>query len=607
MLQNREKAAGKEGIGVEDCAQEEKERQALENAYAGHDWARVAQLAEQIILRHWPDCTAPGLSRVYYYAAMSLVMQQATDEEGLSLASWWIGQALSLPQSPAGEMLLSRVLGDVNISRHDYVAARAALKRCLCAFDKISLPPGDMLERELKAGALMALAHVEGYLGDNVAGRDHYLAAARLFGDLPQRYAAYSSALHSEHFFASGNVYGVQVMNELHRGVNAIFADIKPLPAMTAASLRERQHRRLRIGYISGDFRQHVMYQFYSGLLRGHDARSFELYAYSLGQVHDVCTDSVAAAVEHFIDMEDVAGDYAAIAQRVREDEIDILVDLSGHCTLSGLPVLAYRPAPVQLSGIGYIHATGMDAVDGFLADSYTAPWAYLSDWDALHEQPMRLRSQFCYVREEALPRPDAAPRRRNGAITWGVFNRYEKITDDMIEAWREILQAVPGSRLLLKNFVVAAPSGRRLIEERLRAHGIDSGRVQLECASSDYLERYLDVDIALDTYPYVGGGTTCDALFMGVPVVTRYGRRYGTRLGLSILRSAGLGELAAATRQDYVARAVQLARDEELLDALHARLRQMLRASPLMDAGRYAGELETLYELLWQEKLRER
>ena len=107
------------------------------------------------------------------------------------------------------------------------------------------------------------------------------------------------------------------------------------------------------------------------------------------------------------------------------------------------------------------------------------------------------------------LPSPDAAPRRRNGAITWGVFNRYEKITDDMIEAWREILQAVPGSRLLLKNFIAAAPSGRRLIEERLRAHGIDSGRVQLECASSDYLERYLDVDIALDTYPYVGGGTT--------------------------------------------------------------------------------------------------
>lgn len=587
--------------------EEEQERQEIEAAYARHDWRAVARLAERIILRYWPDCTAPGLARVYYYAAMSLVMQQRTDEESLSLASWWIAQALSLPQSPVGEMLLSRVLGDVNASRRDYVAAREALLRCLRAFDRISLPPGDALMREMKAGALMALAHAEGYLGDNAAGRDHYLAAAGLFCDLPQRYAAYSSALHSEHFCASGDCDGVEAMNELHRGVNALFAGIEPLPALTAAALRKRRHRRLRIGYLSGDFRQHVMYSFSIGLLRGHDAQRFELFAYSLGPVHDGCTEAVAAAVDHFVDLGNQAGDYLSVAQRVREDEIDILVDLSGHCALSGLPVLAYRPAPVQLSGIGYIHATGMDAVDGFLADSYTAPWAYLSDWDALHEQPMRLRSQFCYVREEALPRPDAASRRRNGAITWGVFNRYEKITDDMIEAWREILQAVPGSRLLLKNFVVAAPSGRRLIEERLRAHGIDSGRVQLECASSDYLERYLDVDIALDTYPYVGGGTTCDALFMGVPVVTRYGRRYGTRLGLSILRSAGLGELAAATRQDYVARAVQFARDEELLDALHARLRQMLRASPLMDAGRYAGELETLYELLWQEKLRER
>lgn len=592
---------------MEDCAQEETEQRALEEAYARHDWGQVAQLAEQIILQHWPDCTAPSLSKVYYYAAMSLVMQQVTGEEGLSLASWWIGQALSLPQSPAGEMLLSRVLGDVNISRHDYAAAREALMRCLSAFDKIALPSGDWLERELKAGTLMALAHVEGYLGDNTAGRDHYLAAALLFDNLPQRYAAYSSALHSEHFCASGTVYGVQVMNELHRGVNAIFADIKPLPEMTAASLRKRQHRRLRIGYISGDFRQHVMYQFYSGLLRGHDARRFELYAYSLGQVHDVCTDAVAAAVEHFIDMEDVAGDYAAIAQRVRDDEIDILVDLSGHCTLSGLPVLAYRPAPVQLSGIGYIHPTGMEAVDGFLTDGYTAPWEYLTDWDGLQEQPIRLRSQFCYARDEDLPCSTGAPCRKNGHITWGVFNRYEKITDTMIDAWREILQAVPGSRLLLKNLIAAVSSGQQLMRRRLRKHGIDDGRVQIENVSSDYMERYLDVDVALDTYPYVGGGTTCDALYMGVPVITRYGRRYGTRLGLSILCNAGLGELAAATTQDYVARAVQLAQDQELLNALHIRLRQMLRSSPLMDVTRYVGEIETLYEWLWQERMAKR
>lgn len=587
--------------------EEEQERQEIEAAYARHDWRAVARLAERIILRYWPDCTAPGLARVYYYAAMSLVMQQRTDEESLSLASWWIAQALSMPQSPVGEMLLSRVLGEMNVSRHDYAEARRALLRCLSAFDHISLSPGDALMCDMKAGALMALAHVEGYLGDNAAGRDHYLAAAGLFSNLPQRYAAYSSALHSEHFCATGDRSGVAVMNELHRGVNALFAGIEPLPAMTAAALRKRQHRRLRIGYISGDFRQHVMYHFYIGLLRGHDAQHFEVFAYSLGPVHDGCTDAVAAAVDHFIDMGDRAGDYLSLAQRVREDEIDILVDLSGHCALSGLPVLMYRPAPVQLSGIGYVHATGMETVDGFLSDSCTAPWAYLADWDGLHEQPVRLRSQFCYVRDETLPCAAGAPRRKKGYITWGVFNRYEKITDDMIDAWREILQAVPGSRLLLKNFIAATISGQRLIRQQLQAHGLDSDCIQLESASSDYMERYLDVDIALDTYPYVGGGTTCDALYMGVPVVTRYGRRYGTRLGLSILQNAGLGELAAATRQDYVARAVQLARDEELLDALHARLRQMLRASPLMDAGRYAGELETLYELLWQEKLRER
>lgn len=161
--------------------EEEQERQELEAAYARHDWRAVARLAERIILRHWPDCTAPGLAQVYYYAAMALVMQQRTDEESLSLASWWIAQALSLPQGPVGEMLLSRVLSDVNTSRRDYVAAREVLLRCLRAFDRISLSPGNALMREMKADALMALAHAEGYLGDNAVGRDHYLAAAGLF------------------------------------------------------------------------------------------------------------------------------------------------------------------------------------------------------------------------------------------------------------------------------------------------------------------------------------------------------------------------------------------------------------------------------------------
>ena len=192
----------------------------------------------------------------------------------------------------------------------------------------------------------------------------------------------------------------------------------------------------------------------------------------------------------------------------------------------------------------------------------------------------------------------------RNCYIAGGVFNRYEKITDDMLDAWQEILRAVPESRLLLKNLIAASPSGQRLMQRRLQEHGIDSARVQIENVSSNYMERYLDVDIALDTYPYVGGGTTCDALYMGVPVITRYGRRYGTRLGLSILCSAGIGELAAATMQEYIARAVQLAQDQELLNVLHIRLRQMLRSSPLMDVTRYVGEIETLYEWLWQQRI---
>ena len=592
---------------AEIAQREAEEQRELEHAYAARNWTQVARLAERIIARYWPDIGAESLSRVYYFAAMGRFECHPANRYELDRAGWWLEQALSLPQTAARELLLARALGDVCVFQTDYRAARAAYERCLAAYERIGDDPTGTVTPDMQAGALAALGHVEGYLGSNEAGRNHYLAAAQIFSSLPQRYGAYSSALLSEHFLAPGDAAGVQAMNELHSGVNELFRNIHRLPALSEAELGAGRHRRLRIGYISGDFRQQVMFYFYYQLLRGHDSEHFELYAYSLGKTHDGFTDSVAAAVEHFVDLSHLARDYEAIARRVRADEIDVLVDLAGHCALSGLPVLAYRPAPVQLSGIGYIHPTGMQAVDGFLTDSYADPPEFAEDWKGLTEKPLRLTSQFCYTGRTDVPRPTAAPCRKNGYITWGVFNRYEKITDDMLALWREIMQAVPDSRLLLKNEIAMAPSGRLLIQQRLRAAGIDVDRVTLEPVSSDYMARYLDVDIALDTYPYVGGGTTCDALYMGVPVVSMYGRRHGTRLGLSILSNAGLGELAAATPAEYVARAVGLAGDRDLLDVLHQNLRQMLLGAPLMDTQRYVGEVEMIYKELWQQKLHSR
>nr|MCR5175312.1 hypothetical protein [Anaerovibrio sp.] len=189
------------------------------------------------------------------------------------------------------------------------------------------------------------------------------------------------------------------------------------------------------------------------------------------------------------------------------------------------------------------------------------------------------------------------APCKKNDYITYGVFNHYYKITDEMLLAWRKIMQQVTTSRLLLKSQLLVSPSAQEFVWERLKKAGLDIGRIELEPATNTYMNRYLDVDIALDTYPYPGGGTTCDALYMGVPVISMYGSRRGSRFGLSILNNTGLGELAVANFDDYIERAVGLAGDYELLDTLHKNLRRMMQSAPIMDSKKYINELESAYE----------
>ena len=220
------------------------------------------------------------------------------------------------------------------------------------------------------------------------------------------------------------------------------------------------------------------------------------------------------------------------------------------------------------------------------------------------HEQPLFLTSQFCYTGRSDLAPSAGAPCARNGFVTFGVFGRWQKVTDEMAEAWGAILAAVPESRLLVKGTFFHTPEGKLAAMERLERCGIDASRLLLEDATDDYMERLRDdVDILLDTYPYPGGGITCDALYMGVPVVSRYGRRRDTRFGLSILTAAGLGELACSTREAYAERAVALAGDRALLGVLHQNLRTMMMQSPLMDTRRYIAELEQAYRNMLDTK----
>ena len=346
---------------------------------------------------------------------------------------------------------------------------------------------------------------------------------------------------------------------------------------------------RAHIAYISPDFRQHVMFSFYYTMLHSYNQEKFKVTCVSLTEKKDGFTEHLKGLVDNWIDVSDMK--WPEIIERLKEENIDILVDLAGHSADSGIPAFYDRVARVQISGLGWMESTGLGCTDYLITDRYID-----SDVSNITEKPLYLTSQFCYTGRNDVPISKGAPCREKGYITFGVFNHYHKITDEMLLVWKEIMDRVPDSRLLLKCQVLVSDSACAMVQERLQNLGFDLARVELEAATNTYMERYLDVDIAFDTYPYPGGGTTCDALYMGVPVVSLYGKRRGSRFGLSILSNTGLGELAVSNINEYIERAVGLANDEELLDVLHKNLRRMMNSSPIMDGKKYMEELEKAY-----------
>ena len=372
-----------------------------------------------------------------------------------------------------------------------------------------------------------------------------------------------------------------------------LFSDVKQF-----SHRGRRKKPKLRIGYISGDFRQHVMQYFIWPFLAGFDRDSFEVYVYSMGK-EDQYTDFFRTLVTVWRDLRPYAMDMERIAHAIYDDAVDILFDLAGHTGDSGLAALAWKPAPVQLSGLGYMATTGLPAVDYFVTDNFCDP---PGNERFYVEKLLRLTSQFCYNGYTNLPASQGTPARARGYVVFATFNQYVKLRDDTLLAWREIMERVPHSRLLLKNSSFGKRGVALAALARLRRLGFDMDRVMLEEATRDYMTRYLDVDNALDTITRPGGGTTCDALYMGVPVVSYYTERHSTRFTYSLLANVGLSDLASERMEDYVETAVALARDLGLLDALHRELRDRMKASPVMDQAHYIHEMEGCYRAIWAQ-----
>jgi len=355
--------------------------------------------------------------------------------------------------------------------------------------------------------------------------------------------------------------------------------------------------RRLRIGYVSPNFYRHVICHFLTPLLEAHDKARVEIYCYASVRRPDAFTERVKKSADVWRDVPGL-GDQD-LAERIRADQIDILVDLTQHMADNRLPMFARKPAPVQVAWLGYPASTGLPAVDYRFTDALMEPEG--SAWSESVETPIRLPdSWFCFDPIES-PKVAALPALEAGQITFGSLNNFCKVNEAVLRVWVAVLRAVEGSRLLLH-----CPAGatQTRLRQWFEAQGIAADRLELvprTTTRASYLQLFERIDVGLDPFPYNGGTTTCEALWMGVPVVSLAGKTAVSRLGLSVLTNAGLPELVAFSEEEYVKSATQLAHDLPRLTELRATLRPRMQASPLMDAPRFARNVETAYRTMWQ------
>lgn len=442
-------------------------------------------------------------------------------------------------------------------------------------------------DKILAADAFSLLGEAYRMLGVPERAVKNFVYSAALEDNLQKSCAELSNAI----FAANDSEYLTAThFHKLYHIYQKRLSEIAPLPKPNY------NHEKIRVGYLSADFCLHPVLYFVWALLTRYDKNRFAVYCYSAGERQDNFTEQIKNAVvwRDISKLNDIDA-----AKLIRADEIDILIELSGHTSGNRLPITAHRPARVQISGIGYMNSTGLDCVDYFISDKFCAG----NSTKYFTEKIIRLpNTHFCYTPLKEMPEPSDAPCVKSGCVTFGCFNNFSKVTDSMLSAWQKILGVVKSGRLILKHKIFDSNDGKEFVVDRLRRRGFDISRITLRGFTADYLNEYHEIDIALDTFPYCGGLTTCEALYMGVPVISLYGDRHGTRFGYSLLKNVGVEELAVTNVDDYIRLAIELAGDYELLSLLHKNLRGMMQKSPLMNEVEYVRAVESEFrKLLWR------
>jgi predicted O-linked N-acetylglucosamine transferase (SPINDLY family) len=434
-------------------------------------------------------------------------------------------------------------------------------------------------------------------LGIALQGQGAPAEAVQAYGEAidadPHYAGAYCNKLMAMHYIEK---YSNEDMLDVARAFGRAFdrPDKRPFAARDPSP-----ERRLRIGYVSGDFNSHPVAFFFARSLRAHDREQVEIFCYSNWASEDFMTEELRGLSDHW---RVVAGmSDAEAADLIRQDEIDILVDLAGHTNKTRVVLFGLKPAPIEVEWIGYFGTTGLPSMDYLMLDPVSAPEG-ADRWYV--ERLVRLPyGRFCY-KPPAFEIPVAdPPSLTKGFVTFGCFNNVAKLSAGALDLWAEILRATPEARLVLKWKSMSEESVRRRLRESFTSRGVAESRVELRGQSSyeQMLREYNDIDIALDPFPFGGATTSCEALWMGVPVMTWPGDRLASRQTLGFLVEMGFAELAAASREDYVARAVALAKDKARLRDIRHALRPAMEAAAFCDGPRFTRTLEQAYRIMWR------
>jgi protein O-GlcNAc transferase len=531
--------------------------------------AQTGQLSEAQALMEQSPAFAPNTASSYFFKGSLHLAAEALDEAIADL-----GQAAQL--QPRDSSILIN-LGAAQIKRRDLFSAIETYRRVL-EFDP------ENVQAHANLGAAL---HDSGHL---VGATQCYRRALELDPD-------YIFARHGLLFALTclPDVSPAEYLREAKRYGAVVSARAKaysewlsPAPAAVACPLR--------VGFVSGDLRAHPVGFFLEDILARIDKTKLSLVAYSTNAMEDALSERLKAVFSEWHSVSTMAD--AALANKIHADRIDILVDLAGHTGLNRLPVFAWKPAPLQVSWLGYWASTGVAEIDFILVDPVSVPktdaqfyseklW-YLPETRMCMSPPVTTRTM------DVKPLPALT----KGHVTFGSYQALKKISDNTLAVWSQVLARVPSARLRIQSLSLGYADAAASMQARLATAGIDIARVDLHglAPREDYLASYEEVDVILDTFPFPGGTTTADALWMGVPTVTLAGNSLLARQGESMMRCVGLGDWVATNEREYVEIAFARAHDLESLGRLRTTLRSRAFASPLFDAARFALNLEEAF-----------